>query len=319
MDGAFQTVELLEALRRIVRDAGEAILAVRDGDDLGVRSKADDSPVTAADLASQRVLLDALRQIDAGVPVISEEAERAPWSKRRSWRRFWLVDPLDGTREFVAERDEFTVNVALVEDGEPTLGAVHAPTLDRVWLGALSLGAWRLDGDRSLVDSADGVGEGARQLDAGGTRGDEPLVVASRSHRTPELEAFLRRLPEHRAVAVGSSLKFCLVAEAEADLYPRLTRIMEWDTAAGDAVLRAAGGRVVTADGRNLRYGSESLRLSPFLASGRRPVPWKTAWNATFPEGMPESRAPQEAVSISVRGDAEAGNPTRCEEKFRER
>ncbi|MEM8931790.1 MAG: 3'(2'),5'-bisphosphate nucleotidase CysQ [Acidobacteriota bacterium] len=264
--------EWIEALCQIVRDAGDAILAIRHGNDLGVQRKADDSPVTAADLAAQQVILDGLQEL-TDEPVVSEEAAAADWSRRRTWRRFWLVDPLDGTREFVGGRDEFTVNIARIEDGVPVLGVVRAPALDRSWVGASERGAWRIDGDLA-------AGGTSRPLRASGTDEEQPVVVASRSHRSAPLEVFLSRLSAHRQVAVGSSLKFCILAEGEADLYPRCSRIMAWDTAAGDAVLRAAGVQVTTWTGEPLSYGGESLRNRRFVATSAREVPWRDAADA---------------------------------------
>ena len=263
----FRSVNLLPDVWNLCRQAGDAILEIYRSSDLGARSKADDSPVTHADLASQSVLLAGLERLEPGIPVISEEAARSPWEERRGWRRFWLVDPLDGTRELVKRNGEFTVNVALIQDGEPILGAVLAPVLDRAYLGATSAhagqdGAWRIDG------------EFPRSIRASGTGGTPPKVVASRSHRNRRLEALLALLPAHEKLAMGSSLKFCLVAEGAADLYPRTSPTMEWDTAAAHAVLRAAGGEVIGPRGVPLRYNRQDLLNPPFLAHGTDTGPW---------------------------------------------
>ncbi|MCG8459005.1 MAG: 3'(2'),5'-bisphosphate nucleotidase CysQ [Holophagales bacterium] len=235
--------------------------------DLGVREKADQSPVTRADLASQEVLLAGLKKLAPEIPVLSEEAALISWAERREWRRLWLVDPLDGTRELLKGNGELTVNVALIEDGEPVLGVVLAPVLDRCYLGATRAHAgadraWRIDGG------------GPRSIHASGTGSSRPKVVASRSHRNHRLEALLAELPLHETVAMGSSLKFCLVAEGAADLYPRTSPTMEWDTAAAHAVLRAAGGEVIGPSGEPLRYNRESLRNPPFIAHGSDTSPW---------------------------------------------
>jgi len=262
---------LLDAVTDLAREAGEAVKAIyRRGDGVAVETKADDSPLTEADLASQKVLLAGLEKLTPEIPQLSEETAAAPYAERRGWQRFWAIDPLDGTKEFLKRNGEFTVNVALIEAGEPILGVVHAPVLGRTYGGARGLGAFRVDG------------EGRRAIRAEGT-GEEVLhVVASRSHKGPHLEAFLEALPEHRLVSMGSSLKLCLVAEGAADLYPRLGPTMEWDTAAAQAVVTAAGGRVVDPEGGALAYNKENLLNPFFLVIGERPIPWREAWAAAM-------------------------------------
>ncbi len=242
--------------------------------------KADSSPVTAADLASQALILEELGRIAPDVPVLAEEAVALPFAERKSWRRLFVVDPLDGTREFVSRNGEFTINIALVEDGVPIPGVVFAPILDCTWWGAATIGAFRLDRQGP-----------AAAIHVGGESGDL-RVLASRSHAGSELESFLSALPRHRRVSVGSSVKFCRLAEGSADFYPRLSPTHEWDTAAGDAVLRAAGGQVLTLDGAPLRYNRENLLNPYFVALGARPVPWQEAW---------QNRSPADLASPSVR------------------
>jgi 3'(2'), 5'-bisphosphate nucleotidase len=247
---------LTAALLPLVDAAGEAIMRIYDGD-FAVLHKADDSPLTLADLESQRTLLAGLAQLTPGVPVLAEESAHAPWSERRHWPECWVVDPLDGTREFVKRNGEFTVNVALVVHHEPVLGVVAAPALGLVYWGAAGLGAHR----RRRGEAPAAIHVAPAQ---------DPLrVVGSRSHARAETEHYLRKVPRRETTAIGSSLKFCLIAQGTADLYARLGPTSEWDTAAGQAVLEAAGGHVTRLDGHRLRYNArESLLNGDFVAFG---------------------------------------------------
>lgn len=251
---------LLTGLERICREAGAAILRIYESADASASTKADGSPVTAADDAAEAVILDRLTALSSGVPIVSEERAAAGDIPDISAGRFWLVDPLDGTREFLNRNGEFTVNIALIEDRRPVLGAVYAPVLSTLYLGRVGEGAWRAVGDDPAVPIA------ARAVpDAGLT------VVASRSHGDRQaLADYLAGRTVAAERQVGSSLKFCVLAEGAADLYPRFGRTMEWDTAAGDAVLRAAGGAVETLDRQPLLYGKPGLDNPVFIAFGRR-------------------------------------------------
>ena len=241
--------EFIEALIGVTLEAGRAIMAVH-ASAVDVEWKGDGSPVTEADQKAEAIILAALKEIAPRTPVVAEE-EVAAGRTPVIGAEFVLVDPLDGTKEFLRgddSRGEFTVNIGLVRDGEPVAGVVFAPALGRLW-AARPGAAW-------TIDVVDGVSTGPGRPIATRTPPDAGLTaVASRSHRTPETDAFLEAYPVTDFRSAGSSLKFCLVAEGEADLYPRLGRTMEWDTAAGDAVLRAAGGRTVTLDGAPLAYG----------------------------------------------------------------
>lgn len=256
---------LAEALVAAARTAGEAILAVRRR---GYRAerKADSTPVTEADRAAETILLAAIGEAAPGVPVIAEEACAAGHVPSVG-REFFLVDALDGTREFVRGGDDFTVNVALVRDHAPVLGIVHVPVTGETFAGIAGEGAW-LIADGTAAWRPVRVRAAAEELD----------VVASKSHRTPETDRYIARYPVRSLVAAGSSLKFCCLAEGRADLYPRMGETMQWDTAAGDAVLRAAGGRTVTLDGAPLRYGpgeapgGEAYRNPWFVALGTCPL-----------------------------------------------
>ena len=252
---------LLASVETLARRAGAALMAVYAQPFL-VEHKIDGSPVTAADRAAEDILAPALAAMLEGVPVVAEEAMSDPGAPDRSDARcFWLVDPLDGTREFVARNGEFTVNVALVEGGEPVLGAVLAPALDLLFLGAPGHGAWRVAGGRRTAIA---------------TRAPRPAglaVTCSRSHLDARTERWLAAWPVAERRAAGSALKFGLLASGEADVYPRMGPTMEWDTAAGHAVLAAAGGCVLDLDGHPLRYGKPGFRNPDFVAWGRRPGP----------------------------------------------
>ncbi|WP_119460041.1 3'(2'),5'-bisphosphate nucleotidase CysQ [Rhodospirillaceae bacterium SYSU D60014] len=259
---------LLEALRTIARRAGDEILQFYgnqpERQDLDLRRKGDHSPVTAADEAAERLILPELQALLPGVPIVSEEAAAAGFIPEidgpdNPRRRFWLVDPLDGTKEFLSGNGEFTVNIALIEGGRPVLGVVHLPTLNATYTGAAPGSALVQHGAAAPEPIA------ARRRPTDGA-----IVLASRSHRDKSsIEEFMiaEQISEQRIA--GSSLKFCLVAEGVADLYPRFGRTMEWDTAAGHAVLTAAGGSVTTTDGQDLRYGKPGFENPHFIARGR--------------------------------------------------
>jgi 3'(2'), 5'-bisphosphate nucleotidase len=238
----------------VAAQAGEAIMRIYDAP-FAVERKLDDSPLTLADLESQKIILAALSRLTPDVPVLSEESAQAPWIERRAWRELWVVDPLDGTREFVKRNGEFTVNIALVVDHEPVLGLVAAPAQGLLYWGAAGIGAFRLRGNEPAA--AIHVAAPTRPL----------RVVGSRSHGSAQTDAYLAAIGPHAITSVGSSLKFCLVAEGNAELYPRFGPTSEWDTAAGQALLEAAGGRVTRMDGHRLRYNCrESLINGDFVA-----------------------------------------------------
>jgi 3'(2'), 5'-bisphosphate nucleotidase len=247
---------LMEGLLPIARRAGKAILDVCGGAFV-VLGKEDGSPLTEADMRSEAIILAGLANLSPGVPVISEEAASAGGTPAVG-AKFWLVDPLDGTKEFVSRNGEFTVNIALVESGVSKVGIVLAPALGRVWAGAIGHGAF-------LEDA-----EGRRHISVASPGDDGLIVVSSRSHGDAQaLERFLAGRKVAASVTAGSSLKFCLVASGEADVYPRFGPTMEWDTAAGHAVLAAAGGRVTDLDGRDLAYGKAGFRNPGFVAWGQ--------------------------------------------------
>ncbi len=244
--------ELLEDVSILAREAGAAVMEIYRSGKADVQSKKDSSPLTEADLASHRIIVEGLGKI-GDYPVLSEESALISYEERKNWHRYWLVDPLDGTKEFINRTGEFTVNIALIEDKYPILGVVYAPVVDRMYYAASGCGAYR---------EADGIIAG---IGVSSIVPDKLRVVASRSHRGDALDEFLEKLGQHECVSMGSSLKFCLVAEGSADLYPRLGPTMEWDTAAAQAVVEEAGGMVVDNEsGARLRYNKRDLR-NPWL------------------------------------------------------
>ncbi|GAB6196119.1 3'(2'),5'-bisphosphate nucleotidase CysQ [Lysobacter xanthus] len=261
---------LREAVVDLAYDAARAILRVYR-EDFDVERKTDASPLTEADLASHRCIAEGLARLTPDIPVLSEEAEHkvAP-EVRRAWSRLWIVDPLDGTREFVKRNGEFTVNIALVEDGVATWGVIQAPVTDVAWHGGPGLGAFRRE-RAEAADAAMRIGPSSAPL----------RVAASRSHRDGRSEAFIEAMRaggDVEQVNLGSSLKFCRIAEGGLDVYPRFGPTCEWDTAAGQAILEGAGGQVVDPRGRPLRYNvRETLLNGDFIAVGDPALPW-AAW-----------------------------------------
>ena len=259
---------LLGDVNAIAKDAGAAILEVYRRDDPEVTYKDDQSPLTEADRASHQQIVAALGGLEPSLPVLSEESRDDVFAAREGWDRFWLVDPLDGTKEFIKRNGEFTVNIALIENGQPTLGVVYAPDLDLNYFAAQGVGAYKQQGGTS-AEEIRVVAEVSQPL----------RVVASRSHRNAETETFLERLEANgfapEIQATGSSLKFCLIAAGEAHLYPRFGPTMEWDTAAAQCVVEQAGGAVVDLAGEPLHYNKPDLHNPFFLVSGPDPLTWR--------------------------------------------
>lgn len=262
---------LLDQVIELSVRAGEAILEIYNSDrDFNTETKADDSPVTDADKAAHIVLYKALSEIDQNTPILSEEGNMPDFDTRSSWRRYWIIDPLDGTKEFIKRNGEFTVNVALIENGIPILGVVHVPVLAITYAGSSDLGALKIDAS----------GEMPINPRKAPSNGQDPVkIVASRSHGSEAVEKCVNRLEKHfgstERKSMGSSLKLCLVAEGEADIYPRLAPTSEWDTAAAQAVVEAAGGIVLDDDLKELRYNSKADILNPhFYVIGDRDFNW---------------------------------------------
>lgn len=261
--------DLRDACIQLSITAGAAIMAIYR-QDFSVETKADDSPLTQADLAAHRILLAGLQELVPGIPVLSEEAADIPWAQRQAWRRYWLVDPLDGTREFIKKNGEFTVNIALIDNHQPVLGVVYAPALAEgsgpgpLWHAERGVGAFAR------------VGDSERRIQCRQPAKAPLQVAASRSHLDERTAAFLQRMGEVERVGLGSSLKFCKIAEGKADLYPRFGPTSEWDTAAGQCILEAAGGSVRRLDASVLDYNRKDSLLNPdFIAIGDAHLPWQ--------------------------------------------
>ena len=252
--------ETLEAISLLSRQAGEAIMAIYQGDKpVEANFKSDSSPVTAADLAAHQLIVEGLRLLTPDIPILSEEAPQ-DWEIRRHWQCYWLVDPLDGTKEFLSRNGEFTVNIALIEHGVPIMGVVYAPVLDVLYAAENNI-AWKeADGERKVIKAKSAY---------------PPKVVCSRSHRDQPLEDFLSSLGQYETMAVGSSLKFCLVAEGSAQIYPRFVPTCIWDTGAGHAVALAAGLQVNNWDDVSLDYSpTPSFINSGFYVSANPRSKW---------------------------------------------
>jgi 3'(2'), 5'-bisphosphate nucleotidase len=269
LPNSLDLTKLLTPAIDIARDAGRAILVIYDAmlsSDEGRRAalvarKADDSPLTQADLAAHRLITQRLRELRPELPVVSEEDDAGDAGRMPARGAYWLVDPLDGTKEFLEGSGEFTVNIALIQDGAARMGVVHAPALGQSYWGGAGLGAFRETGGR--VE--------AIRVAAPAPEGTKLRVVASKSHMNAPTAKFIEALGPHELVQAGSSLKFCRVAEGAADIYPRLGPTSEWDTAAAQAVLEAAGGHVWTLDGARLRYGKATILNPEFVASAMPP------------------------------------------------
>ncbi|MEG5264152.1 3'(2'),5'-bisphosphate nucleotidase CysQ [Pseudomonas sp. JDS28PS106] len=272
MTDSFDTLPhpLLAPVIGLVRLAGELTLPFWRAN-VTVTEKADQSPVTAADIAAHQVLAEGLRELDPTIHVLSEEDADISLAERAGWERWWLVDPLDGTKEFISGSEEFTVNVALIERGRVVFGVVCTPTDNRCWFGGDGLGAWRSDDGQQHTPIA------VRNQPA---EGQAFTVVASRRHSSPEQERLLNGLSAAglgplEMTNIGSSLKFCLLAEGAADCYPRLAPTSQWDTAAAQGVLEGAGGAVLQLDGQPFSYPPRESLLNPFFLALPAKAPWR--------------------------------------------
>ncbi|MDE2090404.1 MAG: 3'(2'),5'-bisphosphate nucleotidase CysQ [Gammaproteobacteria bacterium] len=255
---------LLGPLLEIAAQASECILKIY-ATDFQVDIKDDRSPVTTADRTAHEVILEGLQRLTPDLPVLSEESSQIPFSERRRWDSYWLVDPLDGTKEFISRNGDFTINIALIQKHAPVVGLVHIPVENLSYYGVVGAGAYR--GELGAAPQAIHV----RPLEGKAVR-----VVASRSHRGPLLDGYLAKLGPHETLSRGSALKFCLVAEGAADVYPRLGPTSEWDTGAGHAVLLAAGGQVINVDGTPLSYNRKESLLNPqFIAFADSSRDWR--------------------------------------------
>jgi len=241
----------IEKIISIAKRAGDAILKVYETD-FSVYEKSDQSPLTEADLAAHNVIANSLLELTPSIPILSEESASIPYSLRKSWDRYWLIDPLDGTKEFVKRNGEFTVNIALIEDMRPTLGVIYVPVSKVTYYGSTDGGAFK------QLPEMD-----AEQITTTTKHGCPIRVAGSRSHAGDSLKRYLSNLGEHEIINMGSSLKSCLVAEGKADIYPRLGPTSEWDTGAAQAVVEAAGGRITDTKMQPLLYNNKDSLLNP--------------------------------------------------------
>jgi 3'(2'), 5'-bisphosphate nucleotidase len=254
--------ELINPIVDLAVDAGKAILEVY-ATDFDVQVKGDESPLTQADLASHHCIVRGLGVLTPDIPVISEEEGLPSFAERGQWQRYWLIDPLDGTKEFVNRNGEFTVNIALIDSNRPIFGVVHVPVQDKTYVGCEGHGSELREGGSTTSISVAAVS------------GDPVRIVGSRSHRGSSLDAFLAKVGESDMLPMGSSLKFCVVAEGRADIYPRLGLTSEWDTAAAQAVVEQAGGKVLELDGKPLSYNAKEDILNPwFVVIGATDRDW---------------------------------------------
>ena len=246
--------QLVKPVIEIATRAGDEILKIYNSDDFGVETKDDKSPLTAADKASHESIVAALAELTPDIPILSEESTAISWEERSQWQEYWLIDPLDGTKEFIKRNGEFTVNIALIQGNQAVMGVVQVPVQNRCFYGFQNGGSFELaaNGDVSAMHVTSPAQSPVR-------------VVGSRSHRGELVDAYLEKLGEHVMVSMGSSLKLCLVATGEADIYPRLGLTSEWDTAAAQAVVECAGGKVTQLDGTPVMYNAKEDILNPYF------------------------------------------------------
>ena len=259
MSSGIKYNHLIESLITISKQAGEAILKIYNSDNLGISHKEDNSPLTLADKASNEVICSQLKKLTPNIPILSEEGKNISFDKRKNWDTFWLIDPLDGTKEFIKKNGEFSVNIALINHFKPILGVVYAPVLDTIWHGSASEGSFKITENGK-----------PKKINVLKYHENETVkVVSSRSHsNNTQLEEFLTDYPKHELVFMGSSIKICLVADGSAHIYPRLGPTMEWDTAAAHAVVKFAGGNIFDMIDKNeLAYNKENLLNPAFLVN----------------------------------------------------
>lgn len=267
-------LQLLNAVNEIAIAAGREILDVYNSEQaIEVTTKQDDSPLTDADRRAHLLIVDRLNSLTPDIPLLSEESEAIDYELRKTWQRYWLIDPLDGTKEFINRNGEFTVNIALIENGQPVAGVVHVPVTGISYFGGIGIGAWKQDSNL-----------GGREAQAISSRfikeNSAVCIVASRRHRGEQLDALVGKIEDHfgeaTLLSMGSSLKMCLLAEGSADIYPRMAPTCEWDTAAAHGILCAAGGEIVDLQFQPLRYNSKAELLNPYFIALADPLyPWQ--------------------------------------------
>ena len=251
---------ILSDLLEVSKNAGKAIMEIYETN-FEVKLKRDNSPVTEADMLSHEIICNSLRKITPTIPIISEESSDISFEMRSSWEKYWLIDPLDGTKEFITKNGEFTVNIALIEYSKPVLGVIHAPALNKTYWGSKELGS-----SYYQKNSQKEVEIKIRDF----KDRDTLRIMISRSHPSEDLEKWLNNINKYKIVTMGSSLKLCALAKGDADIYPRFGSTCEWDIAAGHAILKYAGGSVLTLEKKELEYGKKESFINPyFIASGK--------------------------------------------------
>lgn len=261
------TLMLMDQVLEIAELAAKVIMEVYHQDDFDTHFKSDRTPVTRADLLSHHLIVEKLQSMNPSLPVLSEEGAPVDWLQRRGWQTYWLIDPLDGTKEFVDKNDEFTVNIALIHQGEPIVGVVVAPALDVAYMAAKDIGAFKKEAGKKRTIKVRTVPSVNKQKHFS--------VIIGRRTRSSDIETLLRTLPAYEKIILGSSLKTCLIAEGKADLYPRFGCINEWDTAAAHCILHCAGGEVTDLALVPLRYNTKESLLNPdFIAFGDTEISW---------------------------------------------
>jgi len=245
--------ELIEQLIEISKEAGKAILEVYNSN-FDYQLKEDLSPLTKADTLSNHIICERLKALTPNIPILSEENSDIPFNIRASWKQYWLIDPLDGTKEFIKRNGEFTVNIALINNNEPVFGVIYIPVNNRLFWGSRDYGSYEIESDM-------------RERKIHVSNKNLKKIACSRSHSNPEFNNFLENLDTYTTVKIGSSLKFCLIANGEIDIYPRLGPTSEWDIAAGEAILRSAGGCIIDLEGKNIIYNKKNIINPSFIAA----------------------------------------------------
>ena len=257
--------ENINKIIEISMDAGRVIMGIYKTD-FHIENKEDRSPLTKADIASHEVIFRSLRKLTPNIPVLSEESSRIPLSERIRWKEYWLVDPLDGTKEFIKRNGEFTTNIALIRNNRPIFGAIHAPAKGETYWGTQEDGSYYMNGNSSSDVQIIRVSENTN---------NKLKIVSSRSHPSPILNSLINKIDDYELVTIGSSLKFCLVAKGDADFYPRLGPTSEWDIAAGEAIVKYAGGCIYTLEGELINYNLKNTYINPSFFVCKNEHLWK--------------------------------------------
>lgn len=250
--------EYIKKLIKISKNAGEAIMDVYESE-FDVNIKSDQSPITKADILSNKIIFKSLKKLTPDIPILSEESSEIPFKTRSRWDKYWLIDPLDGTKEFIKRNGEFTVNIALIENNKPIVGVIHIPDKNQTYWGYQNEGSF---------SETDGI---IKRIHVSNTDQEKIRIVMSRSHNSGQIEKYLNEVGDYEAIKVGSSIKFCLIANGAVDLYPRIGPTSEWDVAAGQAILNYAGGVVMDSNLKSLSYNMKDSLINPsFVASNKR-------------------------------------------------